>query len=204
MVVKRFGRWHIMVNVGFICEGDSDTLLFQSERCHNFLQELNINRINVINAQGGSNLLPHNIEGYIESLEKQGAERIVIVTDLDEAPCFTFRKGQIGARPEDAVIIAAKELEAWFLADSLAMRMLLRLQHFNFELPEEEPEPFDSINNLLIEHTSRGIGKSRSAKLKLANRMLEFGFNFHRSAEHVNCPSATYLVSKLNQLGGDT
>ena len=192
-----------MVNVGFICEGDSDTLLFQSDICSVFLRGLNINRVSVINAQGSGNLLPHNITGYIQSLEKQGAEKIVIVTDLDDAPCFTFRKGQIGARLEDTVVVAAKELESWFLADSLSMRMLLRLQHFNFEFPENELEPLDTINNLLIDHTGRVIGKSRSSKLKLAKRMLDFGYDFHRAAWHDNCPSAAYLVNKLTLIGDE-
>lgn len=190
-----------MVAVGFICEGPSDSLLYQSETFYTFLEQLNIRRINVINAKGGGNLLPHNIAGYIESLEKQGAEKIVIITDLDEIPCITERKKQIAARPEDVVIIAVKELEAWFLADSLSMRRLLREQHFNFELPEEESEPFDTINNLLINYTGKGVGKSASAKIKLAKRMLDFSYDFHRSAAHVNCPSAAYMVSKLRQIG---
>ena len=37
-----------MVNVGFICEGESDSFLFQSEIFYTFLQQLNINRISVI------------------------------------------------------------------------------------------------------------------------------------------------------------
>lgn len=192
-----------MVRVGFICEGDSDSFLYQSETFYKFLEQLNIRCISVINAQGGGNLLPHNIVGYIKSLEKQGAEKIVIITDLDESPCITARKKEINARPEDVVIIAVKELEAWFLADSITMSKLLRLQHFTCESPEEELEPFDTINNLLTHHTGKGIGKSGSAKSKLAKRMLNFGFNFYRSAEHTSCPSAGYLVNKLRQIGNN-
>jgi hypothetical protein len=192
-----------MVNVGFICEGDSDSVLFQSQTFYNFLHDLNIIRINVINAQGSGNLLPHNISGYLESLERQGSEKIVIVTDLDTEPCFTSRKEQIDARPEDTVIIAVKEIESWFLADSLSMRRLLRLQHFNFDLPEEELEAFDTINNLLVQHTGIGVGKSRSGKLKLAKRMLDFGYDFHRSAVHGNCSSAAYFVNKIREIGSE-
>lgn len=164
---------------------------------------MNINRINVVNAEGCGNLLPHKISEYIESLEKKGAEKIVIVTDLDEVECITKRKEQIQARPQDTVIIAVKELEAWFLADSMAMKALLRSQHFFHEFPEEETEPLDTINNLLIQHTDRGIGKSKSAKSKLVLRMLEFGYDFNRSAVHENCPSAAYFVSKLVQIGNN-
>lgn len=192
-----------MVSVGFICEGESDSILYQSETFYKFLEQLNIRRISVINSKGGGNLLPHNIAGYIDSLEKQGAEKIVIITDLDDAPCITLRKEQIDARPEDVVIIAVKELEAWFLADSITMKRLLRLQHFTFQLPEEELEPLDTINNLLTHYTGKGIGKSGSAKSKLAKRMLNFGFDFYKAADHPNCPSARYLINKLKQIGNN-
>lgn len=190
-----------MVNVGFICEGDSDSFLFQSNPFDNFLTQLNLKRINVIDAEGCGNLLPHNIAQYTERLEKQGAEKIIIISDLDDVECITKRKEQINARSKDAVIIAAKEIEAWYLADSIAMKNLLRRQHFTFEFPEREMEPLDIINQLLVEHTGTGIGKSRSGKLKLARRMLDFGFDFERAATHPNCPSVEYFVNKLRGIG---
>lgn len=192
-----------MVKVGFISEGDSDTLLFQSNTFNTFLKELNILRIDVINAAGCGNLLPHNISAYTKSLENQGAEKIVIVTDLDTIECITKRKEQINARVKDTVIIAAKEIEAWYLADSIAMKNLLRRQHFNFEFPERELEPFEKINQLLVEETGTGVGKSRSGKIKLAQRILDFGFDFQRCSQHPNCPSALYFVNKLKQIGKD-
>ncbi|CAN5552685.1 hypothetical protein BH10BAC2_BH10BAC2_40700 [soil metagenome] len=190
-----------MVNVGFICEGASDLLLYQSDQFKNFLFELNINRVGVINAEGCGNLLPHNIQGYIKSLENQGAERIVIFTDLDEYPCFTERKKQINARAEDIIIIAAKEMEAWFLADSLVMKRLLRIQHFNFENPEQDLEPLVTINNFLVHHIGRGVGISTSGKIKLVKRILDFGHDFKRPGQHENCPSASYMIDKLRVIG---
>lgn len=191
-----------MVNVGFICEGPSDFFLFQSDTFKTFLQEININRINVINAEGCGNFLPHKIEEYIESLEKKGAEKIVIITDLDDAPCITERKQEIKARQKDLVVVAVKELEAWFLADSAAMKSILRQQHFNFEFPERELEPLDTINGLLVQHTERGVGKgSNGAKLKLAKKMLDFGYNFNNASTHENCPSVKYFVKKLSEIG---
>ena len=190
-----------MVKVGFICEGDSDTYLFLSEKFQTFLKGINIERVNVINAQGCGNLLPRHIETYIERLEKQGSEKIVIITDLDDYPCITARKKMLQARSQDVVVIAVKELEAWFLADSLTMQRLLRLQHFHFDNPEKELEPFHTINNLLIQYTGRGIGKTESSKVLLAKRMLEFDYDIKRGALHPNCPSASYLLSKLIKIG---
>jgi hypothetical protein len=191
-----------MIKAGFICEGGSDFILFQSESFSELLKQLNIVSVNVIDAEGFGNLLPHNIEPYIQSLENKGAEKIVIVTDLDNAECITLTKQRINARPQDYVIIAVKEIESWFIADTTTMRKMLQKQDFNFDFPENELEPFNTINNLLVQYTRRGIGRiSRGGKKKLAKRMLDFGFDFRRSSSHPNCPSAKYFIDKLQQIG---
>lgn len=192
-----------MVNIGIICEGESDFLLFQSESFKQLLRKLDLISVNVIDAQGCGNLLPHNISGYIQSLENKGAEKIIILSDLDYDECVTLTKQRINARPQDLVIVAVKEIESWFLSDTLAMRKLLQKEDFTFESPENEPEPFITINTLLVQCTGRGIGRiSRGAKKKLAKRMLDLGFDFELSSSHPNCPSAKYFIDKLKQIGG--
>jgi hypothetical protein len=190
-----------MVKVGFICEGESDAFLLQSDTFNLFLREINISRVNVIDATGCGNLLPHNITQYLIALEKQGAQKIVVLADLDDAPCITHRKQYLGGRPQDTLIIAAKELEAWYLADSTTMKRLLRLQHFDCAYPEADLDPFNKINELLVANIGRGIGTSDSGKLKLAKRVLDFGFDFNKCAAHPNCFSAEYFVKKLKEIG---
>lgn len=56
--------------------------------------------------------LPHNIVGYTERLEKEGARIIVILTDLDDDSCITETRNRISARAQDVVIVAVKKIEA--------------------------------------------------------------------------------------------
>lgn len=187
-----------MVKVGFICEGRTETILLSSDTFTRLLASLNIEPLQIIDAKGSGNLLPHNISGYVERLEKAGAQTIMILTDLDEDICITKTKERISARQQDIVIIAVKKIEAWFLACTPAMRNFLQDDDFTFPLPENEADPFQTIKKL---YKSRGIGKITLAKVRLATKMLESGFDFSTAAAHTNCSSARYLLDKLTQIG---
>ena len=189
-----------MVKIGFICEGDTEQILLESSPFKQFLKSINIESLPVINAQGSGNLLPHNISPYITLLEKQGAEKIVIVTDLDEDVCITKTKQRISARPQDTVIVAVKQVESWFLACSFTMRAFLRQPGFSYSKPEDENIPFETVNNLMITHLGEGIGRA-AGKIKLINRLLDYGLDITQAADHSNCPSAQYFVNKLTEIG---
>ena len=191
-----------MVKIGIICEGAADAVILSSDNFQNYLNSIGLSLINeVIEADGCGNLLPHNIETYLLRLENKGAEKIIIVTDLDNEPSITAVKERIKAREKDIFIFAVKEFEAWFLANNKAMGLLLNEKDFYFEFPELELEPFDTINQLLFEKTRRGIGKKSSGKLKLAFRFITTNINLEDAALHPNCPSATYFINKLKQIG---
>ncbi len=190
-----------MVKVGFICEGATEQILLQSDPFRQLLASLKIESLPVIDAGGSGNLLPHNISGYIASLEKGGATVIVILTDLDEDICITKTKERIGARSKDIVIIAVKKIEAWFLACTPVMQKILNQPNFIFANPENEKDPFETINQLLIANHGRGIGKKTAGKIKLVNRLIEKGLDLSTAADHANCPSARYLLDKLEQIG---
>lgn len=193
-----------MVKVGFICEGKTETNLLSADRFGSFLSEIGIERINVINAETSGNLLPHNIIPYIASLTNEGASVIVILTDLDEQACIAITRDRIKPRPQDILVVAVKEIEAWFLANTNAMRVLFGSPDFIFEHPEKENEPFRVINQLLVQYTGRGIGnnsKRIGGKIRLVNRLINNGINVEESAEHPNCPSARYFIEKLKAIG---
>lgn len=193
-----------MVKIGFICEGITEQILLFSDKFQQFLSSINLHLINVINADGSGNLLPHNIQAYIQSLQKNEAEVIFILTDLDNEVCITKTKERIKAREKDVVIIAVKKIESWFLANDDAMQMLLNDPYFSYPTPEEEHEPFETINDLLINHTGRGIGKKSAGKIKLVNRLLELGFDITQSAKHRNCTSARYFINRLTKINVET
>ena len=189
-----------MVKIGFICEGDTEQILLLSDNFQLYLSSLNLQAVNVINACGSGNLLPHNIKGYIESLEKAGAEVIFILTDLDDDICITKTKSRIKSREQDIVAIAVKKIEAWFLANDNAMRSLLNNAAFSFPNPEMESSPFETINNLLVKYKGRGIGKSSAGKIKLVSKLIDLGIQVPDSAKHKNCLSAKYFIEKLIQV----
>jgi len=190
-----------MVKIGFICEGNTEQILLQSDSFKKLLTSLNLESLPVIDAKGAGNLLPHNIVGYISRLENQGAQKIFILTDLDEDICITQTKQRIKARPQDIAIIAVKKIESWFLASSPAMAALIRQPGFIFQAPEGEAQPFETINNLMVQHLGRGAGKGNGGKIKLITRLLEFGLDISQAAAHPNCPSARYFVDKLTAVG---
>ncbi len=189
-----------MVYVGFICEGQTEVEFLSSANFINYLSDIGLSVTKIINAEGSANLLTHNISPYIEILIKERTEKIIILTDLDTDACITITKQRINARPEDVVIVAAREIESWFLANTLAMRKILNSEDFYFEFPEKENKPFETVNQLLAKSTGRGIGKKSAGKLKLISLLLNAGLDITQAAAHPNCPSAAYFLNKLNSL----
>jgi hypothetical protein len=188
-----------MVKIGIICEGNTELILFQSDDFLAFLQSLEIELVGIVDAQGSGNLLPHNIAGYIAALDAVGAHHIFVVTDLDENVCITKTKERIGAPGNLVTIVAVKQIEAWLMADTLALGTLLG-HDVTIEFPELKVEPFTAINALLVHFRGRGIGNKRAGKIKLAKRMTEIGWSIERAANHEQCASARYFVTKLKAI----
>ena len=61
MVNQYSWRWVAVVKIGFIVEGETESLILNSDNFKAILSELNIVSVGVINAGGNKNLLPHNI-----------------------------------------------------------------------------------------------------------------------------------------------
>ena len=181
-----------MVKIGFICEGDTDKMVLESSDFQAILRKLNLKCVRVEDADGNGNLLPQHIEKYRDSLQNFGASKIIILTDLDENTCITFTKERLNALPDEIVIISVKTLESWFLADSQVMSLLIG-KDFTFEFPEIENNPFETIKRIFQAETARGVGTKRI----LTRRVLKYGFSIQNAANHPNCPSAKYFLTKL-------
>ena len=169
------GRWVAVVNIGFICEGYSELFILESLNFNEILKELKLNCVGVINVKGNGNLLPRNIVTHRDNLFELGAEKIFVLTDLDQNACITKTKERITEYENQTIIIAVKQIEAWFLADLVTMKQIFR-GNFNFDFPENEEVPFDSIRNLYFNKFQQGI-VGRDEKKKLAKRMLNNGFS---------------------------
>lgn len=183
-----------MVKVGFICEGDCEKFMLDSEAFQQILVKNNIQFIGAINAAGNGNLLPKYLESFREVLKAKGAEKIIIVADLETDPCFTTAKARIAASPEDVVVIVRKQFEAWILADNNLMQFLTKELGYSFETPENEQVPFQAIREIVQLKTGQGVGPTKTIFCK---RAIRWGFSIENAAKHPNCPSANYFLNQL-------
>jgi len=184
------------MKLGFICEGKTEKKIVESPNFQQFLTSIGHTCVeDIIDAKGNGNLLPEHLAEFTEVLLAKGAERIVVLTDLDEDACITLTKQRINAPQSHVVIISVKKVEAWFLADDVCMSTICKTP-IHFEQPEQEQNPFQTIKSLLIQHTTKGIGD----KILLAARVIFNDFSILRAAAHPNCLSAKYLVNKLTTL----
>jgi hypothetical protein len=106
-------------------------------------------------------------------------------------------KERIDPGHRQIIVISIRQIEAWFLADSTTLSAIFHT-NFHFADPEKEDSPKDTLQNLFIEHTGRGIGPS---KPKFAKKMMNNGFDVFEIANHENCSSARYFVDKLKKIG---
>ncbi len=184
-----------MVKVGFIVEGKCERKIIESEQFVDFLKRSNCELIYpVIDAEGGGNLLPKNIEAHINTLKKQNVEKIYILSDAENESVETVRERLKNDEIEYA-FIAVKAIEAWFLADTEALRTWLDMPDLPEELYPEKTEkmPWDYLNDIAKKHQKRGTGTNKSI---FTNRMLKYAkFSIERAAQHPNCPSAKELVA---------
>jgi hypothetical protein len=79
----------------------------------------------VIDAKGGGNLLPRNIEPLVATLRAKQAEHIVILTDQEDAPDSNSVKQRITNQYTELIFVAVK---AWLLAATQAVNCWLKQQ----------------------------------------------------------------------------
>ena len=190
------------MKLGFIVEGDTEKILLESADFLSFLERLSLDYVpQVINAQGNGNFLPKHRESYSQILQDRGANLIIILTDLDEDKCITLTKQRIDPGPIERVFISVKAIEAWFLADSIAMQSLLGDPRLHQAGVESISQPYEHMRTLAQQKTGRGLPE----KPVLARRLSrQHGFSIPRAAQHPDCHSARYFVQKLEELAQST
>ena len=67
-------------------------------------------------------------------------------------------------------------------------------KEYQFDFPENENNPREKLREIFIRETGRGIGDS---KPRFAKRFLKEGFSVSNAANHPNCNSAKYFLSRL-------
>ena len=187
-----------MVKVGFIVEGETEKIIIQSSKFRNFLQNYGYELLDpVIDATGGGNLLPKNIQQYIDRIQINQPDKIFVLTDIENDPSVEELKERIQHPNIDMVFIAVKAIEAWFLADTQAMVKFLRTDDFIEQFPEQTPDkPWDRIKEIINQSNARGAG----SKVILAKRMIKhYEFSIENSANHPHCPSAKEFIDYFRE-----
>lgn len=182
-----------MVRVGFIVEGDSEKIVIESPDFKAFLQENEFELVNpVVNAKGGGNLLPQNIDAYLGRLDQQAVDIIVVLTDLEDEESVDLVKERISNARINSIFVAVKALEGWFLADSSAMNKWLGTDDFNELHPEQTLlKPWDRLKEISNALGKRGPGNKTAFAKKMTKH---FGFSIRQAASHPQCSSAQELV----------
>ncbi len=192
-----------MVKVGFIVEGDSEKVLIESAGFRKWASERGLEICSpVINAKGGGNLLPHHLKTMLAQFARSQPDHIVILTDLEDAVDVEAVKARITTEHTNLIFIAVKALEAWFLADTDAMRRWLKVPEFFEQAPEQTPGmPWDRLKEVANAHGSRGPG---SNKVIFAKKMcgVALRYEIERAAAHPSCPSAKAFRDGLVELSG--
>lgn len=186
-----------MVRVGFIVEGSTEKIVIESNTFQMWAREQGIEICSpVIDAEGGGNLLPQNIEPMINQLKRHNPNHIIILTDLEYDSTPEAVIARIGKEHTKLIFIAVKALEAWFLADTNALCKWLSSDDVFVNKPEETVGmPWERLKELSSELGKRGPG---STKPGFAKKMVKhYGFSVPNAAKHPNCPSVKKFYDVL-------
>ncbi|MAZ66824.1 MAG: hypothetical protein CMF25_06915 [Kangiellaceae bacterium] len=185
--------------VGFIVEGGSEKIIVESEQFKILLANYGYELVTpVIDAEGGGNLLPQNIDAFIDRFAQKEVEQIFVLTDLEDEENVQVVRQRIEHQSIDFSFVAVKALEAWYLADSNAMNHWLGCDDFHEEFPEKTiNKPWDRLREIAEERGARSTGRN---KIAFAKRMSKhWGFSVEQAAQHPSCPSASELVNYFTQ-----
>jgi hypothetical protein len=189
-----------LVKVAFIVEGATEKVLVDSSGFRAWCGLLGIEIAEpVIDAKGGGNLLPEYVDAYLDQLRGASPDKIVVMTDLETSPDPALVRERIAHAGLDHVFIAVKAVEAWFLADSMALARWLERDHVETAPEETEGMPWNRLKELAVKFGVRGPGASKPVFAKRFT--YQYGFELTRAAEHPQCPSARELRDVLQGWG---
>lgn len=189
----------MVVRVGFIVEGKTEAMVINSDAFKLWLtrQGLELCRP-ALDAKGGGNLLPQNLGDLVNVMLAHNPQHIVILTDLEDAVSVDAVRQRIGTVHTNLVFVAVKAIEAWFLADTMALNSWLKSQEVVETTPEQTPDmPWEQLKAIAAGRQARGPGtKASFAKQYIKHH----GFDVARAATHPNCPSVVEFCNGLTAL----
>ncbi len=199
MVNEYVFRWLTMVKLGFIVEGATEKIIIESELFSSWLNENGCELVPpVIDANGGGNLLPQNISPMISQLNAANAGHIIVLTDLEHEENVQAVKDRITSISDNLIFVAVKAIEAWFLADTEAIKNWLEVEDYYEVTPENTPAlPWERLKEVAAERDKRGPGNKVGFAKKMVNKC---GFNVANAATHENSDSAKLFLTGLRSI----
>ena len=181
-----------MVKLGLICEGESGLIIFDTDEFKAFLAGMSIDLVGVVETGSKTQYFEDRLIKHRSILIDRGAEKVIALIDLDADTCITETKNKIQIFDQQTVVVAVKEFENWYLADSNALSRFTE-QKIVIEHPEQDNDALTTIIDLYKKRFPK-------SKPRLAKTMKRYGFSVENAANHPNCPSARYFLTKLQTL----
>lgn len=188
------------MKLGLIVEGETEKIICESENFKNWLKSLNIDLVYpVIDAKGGGNLLPNNIETLVAILKEKNVDKIIVLTDIEDEPDIQTVKNRIISPDLHDVFVAIKAIESWFLAATPALRNWLKEPDYYVDNPEDlSLLPWNKLRQIAKTLNKNGPG---SSKPMFARKMIEkYDFDINDVLEHEQCSSLKYIHKTLNDM----
>jgi hypothetical protein len=185
-----------MVKVGFVVEGPSEKRLIDSANFQDLCTNVGLEVCRPIIVIGGVGDGGRDITGFIRDCRHQAKpEKVLVLVDLENAPCFQVCKEKLGgSTTADAVVIARRTLEAWFMADAEAFAQWTQ-DKICIPFPELEQDNFLLLAELAKTLGIRGPGVNHDSFARTMNN--KYNFSLERAALHPHCPSAAYFLHAL-------
>jgi uncharacterized protein YfkK (UPF0435 family) len=192
-----------MIRVGFIVEGDSERIVYESEDFQEILKRLNLTNAGVITPQSRTKFFnPDQLRMYYQNILKRSPDKVFVIIDKEtDSECLSEIKKNISCidQSNQINIIQVKTLESWFLADSEALSLAFH-RRYRYENPEKtENHPFEELQKEFKINTNRGLG-SKESTLPAKKMVNKYKFSIENAANHPKCPSAKYFLDKLSEL----
>lgn len=188
-----------MVKVGFVVEGPSEKRLVDSAHFQALCVRYGVEICKPIIVVKGVGNGGRDLTGFIRDCHNQAKpEKVLVLVDADDAPCFQSRKATLGGiETADAVVLAKRTLEAWFMADMEAFSRWAQRQ-ICIPFPEQEAKNIDFLKKLAKELGIRGADNHQLFARTMISPKIDF--SIERAAQHPHCPSAAYFLRALARL----
>lgn len=189
----------MVVRVGFIVEGKTEAMVINSDAFKQWLAQQGLELCRpALDAKGGGNLLPQNLGELVNVINAHAPQYIVILTDLEDAVSTDVIRQRIGTEYTHLVFVAVKAIEAWFLADTMALNSWLKTQGVVEAAPEQTPDmPWEQLKAIAAAQQARGPG----TKASFTKQYIKYhGFDVARAAQHPNCPSVVQFCRGVSAL----